>query len=160
MQHRSQLEHVKVKSGCGQSRKTSVIAMSNGKRFRLIARAKSYRVQVYAAPPVITVRVLNHRGGTIPESLRWHDVQIIPRTHARDDVRSEFNAAVSALGRRVAEWHELCDQYGVNRVQQILDGIASGSAKPAGVRLWLRFLRFTREHFQLVDCYIRTYIHT
>lgn len=76
----------------GQSRKTQVIAMSTDRNIRLVARAKSYRVQ-----KLEVVKYPNHRLG----SMGWTDVQWIPRTHQREDINWELRTALSMFARRI-----------------------------------------------------------
>jgi hypothetical protein len=95
----------------GQSRKTQVIAVSLNRTMRLIARARSYRVQIKGAPK----STLHMHGHGYAPTIIWHDIQVIPRTHQREDISHELNAAVSALTRRIHEYEAL-DHSIVNKV--------------------------------------------
>jgi len=82
-----------------QSRKTQVILMGLSKELRLIARSRSYRVQIKAKATIYQVRY----GGIPRDTMVWHDVQIIPRTRKREDIPFEVTTAEAAFRRREQE---------------------------------------------------------
>src|ERR1700693_2486744 len=109
---RVHVQHIHTKgmttrTGMGQSRKSQVIAMGRSHMLRLYARARSYRVQIKGAPKFAAAQFAARNGHGMPDGLMWHDVQMIPRTHQREDVPYEFEAATNALNRRELELTQL-----------------------------------------------------
>jgi hypothetical protein len=121
----------------GQSRKTMLLCSSTDRTMRVMVRAKSYRVQLRGAPNRIKAQFAARHGHGLPETVMWHDIQIIPRTHQREDRYCEVHSAESAMRRRNLELHEWQDRLGENVVQDAIDGVVSGGCK-VGHDTWAR----------------------
>lgn len=102
---------------------TQVVCVSLDKSMRLLARAHSYRVQVAG-------EVKDFRRWTTGRGVPgWHDIQMIPRTHRREDIPCEIESAVSAFHRRVREWKGLRSKHGDLDVQRALNAVAHNNLR-------------------------------
>ena len=124
-----------------QSRKTQVICMGLSKELRLIARSRSYRVQIKGQ--------INSRLNSFKQcySVQWHDVQIIPRTQRREDIPFEVVTAEAAFRRREKElstWFASELHY---KIKNIINSVV-GSGTYRGSQTWTAICSAIDQEFQ------------